>query len=231
MEPLSRKKRRIYFYTFSLVFLIVIPIVILYAQGFRFTRNWQILETGGVYVTSNESESRVYIGGELEKITGVLTRGVFKQNLKPGHYSVEVGKVGYFPSVADIVVRENFVTEFDALLIPVVPTFVSLEKRTSTYAGVSSLFEGKVSTTTTNILLQNAVVKSVSQGKEVSSIFNYPGRTDALVFALGGGVFVVQPTDERNIFPLYQGKQKVEVRVFGKAIYIKEGDSIVRFEQ
>ena len=50
MEPLSKNKRRGYLFFFSVVFVICVPVFILYAKGYRFDINkaFQISETGGL---------------------------------------------------------------------------------------------------------------------------------------------------------------------------------------
>lgn len=219
-------------------------------------------------MTSSEIGSLVYVAGQFEKTTGFLERGVFVQNLKPGHYSVQVEKEGYYPVVTEMIVHENFVSEFDALLVPVQPVFVSLEKTSEEYKEKSALFaipfpniknenatsskrEGK---NPIELLVEGGSLSVAFQGDKTSmpkffckmecktnlllwsgrekihSAFFYPERNDSVIFSIDSGVFVLQIGDGRNIFPLYEGGTKTDVRLDEKKIYIKDGGEIFRLK-
>jgi len=118
MEPLSTRKRKIYFYGLTLVFVIVIPIVLLYADGYRLGKNWQLLETGGIKITSSEAGASYYINGKLKTEDSFLASTFFVQELRPREYTIDVKKDGFIPWEKKITVGKQIVSEGYALLLP-----------------------------------------------------------------------------------------------------------------
>ncbi len=101
-----------------LAFLVAVPAVLLYTSGFRLDSDLRLYKTGGLYVSSPVSGSQIFINNKLEKETNILQNGLFLQNLKPGKYSVLIGKDGYWPWLKELEVKEQFVTEARALILP-----------------------------------------------------------------------------------------------------------------
>ena len=121
MQPMPRKKRRFYFYLFSVIFVFVLPVVILYTSGYRFGGDHGIVETGGIYVSAPLSDASVRIGDIAEKKTGVFQKSFFVQDLAPGAYAVSVRKEGYVPWEKDVHVYERKVSRAISFLVPSAP--------------------------------------------------------------------------------------------------------------
>src|SRR3989344_353493 len=85
---LTRGKRRILFWLSIAVFLVLVPVTVLYSLGYRFDRNFVLRKTGGLYIASDVSGSEIFINGEFERRTNLLQSGVFVQNLAPNKYKV-----------------------------------------------------------------------------------------------------------------------------------------------
>lgn len=118
MIELTPKKRRIMFLLSVLIFLIVVPFVLLYSYGYRISSDFNLIKTGGLYVSSPVSGSQIFINNELERETNILQAGLFLQSLKPDDYSVIIAKDGYWPWTKKLTVKEQMVTEARALLLP-----------------------------------------------------------------------------------------------------------------
>lgn len=111
------KKRRITLLICVIVFLIAAPVAAMYSAGYRFSPISGFYKTGGIYVSSPLSGSRIFINNKEEAKTGLLEEGALLQNLKPGKYTVLAAKEGYWPWQKRLFVREQAVTEAKALLV------------------------------------------------------------------------------------------------------------------
>ena len=63
-----------------LIFLIVAPLLILYASGYRFDTTLGFATTGGINITSPLSGANIYLGDTLERTTSIFQKSVFVQN-------------------------------------------------------------------------------------------------------------------------------------------------------
>lgn len=113
MNPLSRNKRRAYLLFFSIVFIICVPLFILYAKGYRFdfSKAFQISETGGLYINADQSGISIYVNGEVVRKTSIVQKGIFVQSLKPGEYKISTSKDGFQAWSKTLKVFPEIVTE------------------------------------------------------------------------------------------------------------------------
>jgi len=118
MKPLSIRRRRVYLSFFSLIFIISIPLLILYATGYRIGDALNIVRTGGLYVSVPYSGAQVFIGETIMKETSIFQKNIFVQNLKPGSYDVRVLKDGLQAWSKRLMVFPQTVTEGYAFLFP-----------------------------------------------------------------------------------------------------------------
>lgn len=105
----------------TIIFIIIAPLVLLYTSGYRISSDFSITKTGGIYISSPISGSEIFLNNKPEKITNILQSGVFIQSLRPNIYSVLVAKDGYWPWQKNLEVKNQFVTEARAFLIPQSP--------------------------------------------------------------------------------------------------------------
>ncbi len=127
MEPLSRRTRISYFLGLSTLFIVVIPLALLYATGYRFGDNLTIIGTGGVSISIPSSDAALYINGEEIGVSGLITRSFYVDDLKPGSYAVHVAREGSYPWYKTLIVEPYIVTDARALLIPERVTFLKLQ--------------------------------------------------------------------------------------------------------
>ncbi len=115
---MTRQVRRIIFYIFVLFFIILVPVIILYAQGYTF--DWEkktILPTGGVYLKSYPSRAEIYINDKLRgKTNGFVKR------LTPKVYNIKISKNDYHTWEKNISVKPGLVTRIgNIFLVPFNP--------------------------------------------------------------------------------------------------------------
>lgn len=121
MKPLSSKTRRIYFIIFFTLFLLGIPLVILYAIGYRITATEGIIQTGGIFINNDSSAAEVYVNQELVERSGFFSRDYYIQDLIPGTFEVMVVEDEHQTWRKNFTVVPTLVTEADPFLLPVAP--------------------------------------------------------------------------------------------------------------
>lgn len=100
------------------VFLVVIPVIILYSFGYRVSSDFKLVKTGGIFISNSESGASVLLNGKLKKSAGILDRNMLVQNVKPGNYTVKVEKEGFRQWIKYVKVQEQLVEVCFPLLIP-----------------------------------------------------------------------------------------------------------------
>ena len=115
IKPLSELRRRLYLMMSVLAFIALIPIILLYSEGYRLGDAFSLVETGGIYVRSDVADTSLYVNGALKKETGLLIRNSFIDDLRPGMYEIRVEKDGYRSWVKRVRVDENLVTDVNHL--------------------------------------------------------------------------------------------------------------------
>lgn len=100
------------------MFALAVPITLLYTAGYRIGPDLHLYKTGGLYISSPLSGSKIFINNKEEKETNILQNGLFAQSLRPGKYSIIVAKDGYWPWAKTLQVKAELVTESKAMLIP-----------------------------------------------------------------------------------------------------------------
>lgn len=118
MQPLSNRTRRLYLILFISMFAAILPIVILYADGWRWKQGLGIHRTGGIFVAVPYQDADVFIDDEQVGRSGFLDRSFYVDNLAPAAYVVEVEREGYLPWSRVVVVEPLLVTDTRALLFP-----------------------------------------------------------------------------------------------------------------
>lgn len=118
MQPLSKTRRRAYLYALTLLFIVLIPIVTLYASGYRYKSGFGLVQTGGIYISIPYSGATVAMDGKTIGQTGFLERSFFIDNLVPGSYVITTMRSGFLPWSRVIVVEQRLVTDASVLLLP-----------------------------------------------------------------------------------------------------------------
>lgn len=104
---MSRSTRRLIFYAFVLVFLLITPPTILYSAGYSFDwQNFKIAQTGGVYLKTDPPAAQITVDG---KITGTTPRLISR--LIPRDYHILISRPGFRPWEKILTVAPQLVTE------------------------------------------------------------------------------------------------------------------------
>ncbi|MBU4482162.1 PEGA domain-containing protein [Patescibacteria group bacterium] len=107
MSSFTLTHRRILYSLFFLVFFITAPIVILWAEGYRYNFSQHRLQkTGVLFLESKPARAEIYLNNKLQnaKTTARL------KNLLPDEYLVEIKKEGYQPWQKKLKVEEGQTT-------------------------------------------------------------------------------------------------------------------------
>jgi hypothetical protein len=124
VEPLPYKNRRRTFGLLLFIFIVAIPVLYLYATGYRFDfeRPTNLVSTGGIYVAVEHAGTDVFIDNELARGSArTFRRAIYAQNLDVGTHRVNVQKDGYHTWVKELPVSKHLVTVVQAFNLPVVP--------------------------------------------------------------------------------------------------------------
>ena len=117
---LQRKTRKRVFYLLILLFLIISPLLIAYTIGYIIDlHRGLIFKVRGVFVKSWSGGFSIYLNGEFQKETSLLSSGALLTGLKPGSYILGLQKDGFKSWEKKIKVESGLVTEIrDILLVP-----------------------------------------------------------------------------------------------------------------
>ncbi len=118
MQPLSSRVRTAYLILFIFFFTTLIPFVIMYAEGWRFSSEIGFYKTGGIYVTVPYNGATVALEGRVIGQTGLLQRSFYIDDLAPATYVLRATFPGSHPWERMVVVEPQIVTDTRALLPP-----------------------------------------------------------------------------------------------------------------
>jgi len=130
MEGLPFKTRQRYFLLLTIAFVIIAPLLVLYASGYRLSRNFELIKTGGIYVEVPISGASFYLNDELKGSGSLFQRNFFIQNLIPGTYTVRIDREGFQDWRKTFTILPTFIANGRALLLPLnservaVPRFI-----------------------------------------------------------------------------------------------------------
>ena len=115
---MTRGTRRFIFLIFLLIFIVLVPVIILYAQGYGFDfEKRTIVASGGIYLKSYPPRAEIYVNNTLRGTTNRMVR-----RLIPKTYDVKIIKEEFHPWQKNILVKPGLVTrEEDIFLVPFNP--------------------------------------------------------------------------------------------------------------
>jgi len=116
-------KKKIRLIIFFLIFIIISPLIVLYANGDIFNDGWNILKTGGIYVSSAPNGSEIFINSKIREKTTFFERDILIKNLRSDVYRVDVKKDGYNTWTKDITILNNIVSDANIFMLPKIVDF------------------------------------------------------------------------------------------------------------
>ncbi|MBI5457454.1 hypothetical protein HY971_01885 [Candidatus Kaiserbacteria bacterium] len=231
MQPLSKTKRRFYLYGLIAVFVLCLPLVMLYANGYRFKSGAGFVRTGGLIISVSESGGTVSVNGKDVGTSGFLRHNFYVDDLTPGKYQILVTREGDLPWHRTLVVEQELVTDAQSFLVPKEITSVLLVDSAkaplstttithATYESYRTAFLPSKATSTQNVVPHNpsSEVLTVEDG-------------DVLVLWTDAGTmppsrYCSRPSFCSAVIPVEDGKQHATRAEFfaGGVVYTtKEG--------
>ncbi|MBU1045845.1 hypothetical protein KJ616_01850 [Patescibacteria group bacterium] len=122
---MTKRFKKILFFSICGLFIIVTPIVILYASGYRFDfDNMRIVQTGGLFFKISPPGVMVYMNDEPYKKTSFFFDTALISGLLPKSYQISIQKNDYHSWEKELAVEEKMVTEAKSIvLFPKNPLF------------------------------------------------------------------------------------------------------------
>lgn len=128
---MTRKTRRIIFYLFLMAFIVLTPLIILYALGYSFDFEQKtIITSGGIYLKSYPPKADIYVS---DKPKGKTNRLVSR--LVPKIYKIKIAKEEYYPWQKELIVESGLVTKANNIfLVPFNPIISLIATESETYS-------------------------------------------------------------------------------------------------
>lgn len=255
MKALSSTKRRFFFIFFTIIFVVSLPLVIMHARGYRLSLSDALTfgRTGGIYVAVGQSGMEIYLEDSLVRKTGIFQKNFLIQNLKPGSYSISVGKEGHQWWSKTLNVYPETVTETfpfslpeEVLLEPIyqfldenktptstVPKVNSITNKNPLYAEALSFFSatstylaGTSTATTTNRTTPKRPHIEIESGKIVAT---WIGKVaDIPVYFCDDDdckdEIVIEAHNKALAFDFFPGRGDLLIVLFEDGIYVSEID-------
>lgn len=124
MDVLSPKKRRLYLVLLTVFFFLSVPLIMMYASGYRLSSDFKIIKTGGIYVEVPVSGASFFVEDEFQGTGFLFQKSFFVQDLLPGVYSVRIDREGYHDWRKDFEVAPTLIVSGKALLLPKEPNLI-----------------------------------------------------------------------------------------------------------
>lgn len=189
MKPLSKQKRSFSLIGLLTIFIVAVPFLLAYSSGYRLDfEDLTFEKTGGVFIHSDLSETKVFINEEYVEGGGRFLKNVLVQNLKSNEaYSIRVEKEGYLPWYKELIVAPNLVTEARILMLPIEIPFKQIEqfewvtninpnikatstkKVTSEYEDTLEIFTATSSISANAIVFEKEIIKATSTTAKATS--------------------------------------------------------------
>ncbi|OGM97540.1 MAG: hypothetical protein A2817_01995 [Candidatus Yanofskybacteria bacterium RIFCSPHIGHO2_01_FULL_39_8b] len=113
----TKKTKRFLFYASVAIFIILSYVIILYAQGYKYSISQvKFLRTGAISLRMNVS-ARIFLDDKLDGSTSFFNNAYSIDRLLPGTYEISVQKNGFSSWEKTASVEEGFVVDFSAIIL------------------------------------------------------------------------------------------------------------------
>ncbi len=170
-------KKRIKLVLFFIAFLIISPVVLLYANGDMLGTGWTLLSTGGIYVNAAPTGSDIYLNAKLKDTTSFFSKNLVIKSLRSGSYDIVVKKDGYNAWSKNIKVFNNLVSDANVFMLPEKVELVETPKyiasstlKNPDYTSIDLIFTKKA--TTTKIISTTTIDFKSNLGTKLSPIMS-----------------------------------------------------------
>ena len=105
-------------YGLMMAFILCLPVVMLYANGYRLKSGIGFVRTGSIIITVSEGNAIVSVDGEAIGTSGFLNHNFYIDNLTPCTYQILVTREETRSWHRTLVVEQELVTDAQAFLVP-----------------------------------------------------------------------------------------------------------------
>jgi len=207
---MTRRIRRIFLYSITLLFILVASTALFYAWGYSF--DWEKKRpvlTGGLYLKSVPKKAEIYINNKKKDKTPA-----FIKRLIPREYEIKISKQGYHSWQKKLKVESKLVTEAkNIFLIPLVPNIEVIKENISEnfslekYLGVEKYSDDLYIQKPSYILYQADLLNM--ENEQISST-PLPSDNDYEIFALSNKR-IVALSDKNDLYLLNPGTKIFEL--------------------
>ncbi|MBI2064569.1 MAG: PEGA domain-containing protein [Candidatus Yanofskybacteria bacterium] len=114
---MTKNTKRLFFYVAVAVFLILSYIIILYAQGYKYSfSDSRFQRTGAISMKVNVG-AKIFLDDEIQGDTSFFGSSYSIDRLLPGNYKLTVKKDGYSSWQKKVTVEGGFVADFPEIMI------------------------------------------------------------------------------------------------------------------
>ena len=124
LQPLPRGRRRLFFISFIVIFVIAVPIFAFYATGYRFDfdpEQNRIVSVGGMYVSADVDDIAIYVNDELVDDMRFFQNAAYIQNLTAGQHQIHTQGPAVQTWVKSLPVFPHIVTTVQSFNLPMRP--------------------------------------------------------------------------------------------------------------
>jgi len=181
--------RTILFILVAILFLVLVPIIIGYSQGYRFDfEKKAIVQTGGIYLKVYPAQAKVYIDDKFKGQTRMINDDILIQNLLPKKHKIKVEKDGYFAWEKELEVEKKMVT--DAKNIILFPNNLKFNQIDSDVKNFYELSDGSfLILKKDSIYLLNTqeeikkltVISPLLESLEIINVFSFPENSNLIL--------------------------------------------------
>lgn len=197
-----------YLVALVLLFFILLPVVIFFADGYRYRPGFGIVQTGGIFVSIPYSEATVSMNGLVIGTSSFLQRSFYIDNLTPGTYTIIVERENAIPWIRALFVEPQLVTDARVVLVSenvsiirltASPSVATSTRQTSSvqFAAIRSAFTDPAPTTTASSVVGESLI---IQNGDVSQRRNEGG-------ALPSSNFCTRPSYCYLEIPIERGEE------------------------
>ena len=116
---MTKRTKRLLFYSALAVFFILSYVIILYAQGYKYSFSEGLFQRTGAIVLKTNTDGKVFLNDKLEGSTSFFGHTFNIDRLLPGKYWLTIQKNDYASWTKTVIVEQGLVIDFpNVLLLP-----------------------------------------------------------------------------------------------------------------
>ncbi|MBP6858683.1 MAG: hypothetical protein KBC33_02540 [Candidatus Pacebacteria bacterium] len=143
LKPMSRRSRFALALAAFFAFLVMVPALILYASGYRFSSvqgESGLVPMGALSVAVPDRPATLFVDGQAVAEPGLFADSFFLRNIHPGVHTLDVVASGTMPWHREVYVMPTKVAYAFPFILPTEPKIQQLTNASSSYAVVVKTF-------------------------------------------------------------------------------------------